>query len=57
MNIRGIAVAGSILALSLFSSGCGSNNSSNGFTQAQAMTATADLFAAMAEAPLTKDML
>jgi len=53
MNIRGIAVAGSILALSLFSSGCGSNNSSNGFTQAQAMTATADLFAAMAEAPLT----
>jgi hypothetical protein len=52
MNIRGIAVAGSILALSLFSIGCGSNSSSSAFTQAQAITATADLFAAMAEAPL-----
>jgi hypothetical protein len=54
MNIHGIAVAGSLLALSLFSIGCGSNNSSStAFTQSQALTATADLFAAMAEAPLT----
>jgi hypothetical protein len=53
MNIRGIAAVGSLLALSLFSIGCGSSNSSSAFTQSQALTATADLFAAMAEAPLT----
>jgi hypothetical protein len=55
MNLRGVVTAGSVLALTLFSIGCGSNssNSSSAFTQAQALTATSDLFVAMAEAPLT----
>src|ERR1035437_8510906 len=50
-GIRGIAVAGSILALSLFSIGCGSSNSSsNAVTQTQALTAASDLVDAMSGA-------
>ncbi len=46
-----MAVTGSLLALSLFSIGCGSSNSSSSaITQGQALSATTDIFTAMSDA-------
>jgi hypothetical protein len=53
MNAKGMVVAALLVALSLFSNGCGSNNSSNNsFSQTQALAATSDLFDAMSSATL-----
>ena len=57
MKIRVISVAGSLLVWSMFSIGCGSNSSSTAFNQAQALTATSDLFAAMSSATFASGLL
>jgi hypothetical protein len=58
METRRVGIVGSLLALSLFSIGCGSsNNSSSAFNQTQALTATSDLFAAMSSATFATGLL
>jgi hypothetical protein len=51
MNVRGLVVAGSLLLLSLANIGCGGGSgsaNSTAITQSQALTATSDIFAALA---------
>jgi hypothetical protein len=48
MNAKAMVVAGSLLVVSLSNIGCGGSAPSTAFTQSQALTATSDIFAALA---------